>query len=56
MQKLTNPLNRELEDRLNRRVAKQQGHDVERERELDLEDLQRRVATFKRRWGEDPEL
>lgn len=56
MRELTNPLNRDLEDRLKRKVAAQQGRDIERDKELDLEDLQRRVATYKRRWGEDPEL
>lgn len=56
MRELTNPLNRDLENRLKRKVAAQQGHDLTREKELDLEDLQRRVATFKHRWGEEPEL
>ncbi len=56
MRKLTNPLNRDLESRLRQKVAKSQGRDVQREKDLDRDDIRRRIATYQQRWGEDPEL
>ena len=56
MKRLTNPLNRDLENRFRRRMAQKQGQDVERDKRLDLEDIKYRIATYKQRWGEDPEL
>jgi len=56
MQKLTNPFNRDLEHRFRKRVAREEGRDLDNEKRLDLEDIKRRIATYRDRWGEDPEL
>jgi hypothetical protein len=56
MKKLTNAFNRQLESRFQRKVAQRQQPNADHEKRLDLEDIKRRVATYKQRWGEDPEL
>jgi len=51
--KITNPLNRSLEEKMAARIA-------DRPREVTkqdmLDDIKRRIATYREQWGEDPEL
>ncbi len=55
----TNPLNRSMEERMRRRVAnraaKRSPEDAVVKRIL-TEEIQRRIAEYKERFGEDPEL
>jgi len=56
MKGTTNNFGRDLEHRFRKRVSKAQTHNDEQAKRLDLEDLHRRIATYKQRWGEEPQL
>lgn len=51
--RITNPLNRSLEEKMAQRIA---DHPREVTKQDMLDDLKRRVAAYREKWGEDPEL
>ncbi len=51
--RITNPLNRSLEEQMRRR-ANEFAQEPTKQQMLD--DLKRRIATYREKWGEYPEL